>query len=445
MNALKFYLILYVLILLGYIFRFGVFTIPGIFILLLSLLLWWMFYLKPKLFKFSIDPYLLSYIVLVISIALSLYLLERTLLEPGIPNRPPNFLLIAQFIRTLLAISLIISIFLVFMRRKILIIVCLILFCLLTKILIIIASPNPQIDVYDFVMLGTKGLMNGVNPYSLVYTQMYVGVKPDYFSYGPGIFFFTIPFKVLGLDHRFSFVTTELATSIILLGQAIKIKKGGGSILLLPLIFLFNPITLYINLRGWIDPSIIFLFLLSILAFTSKNKVIAMFLLGIAISIKQTMIFAPLFFYKIYQKKFLLVAFIVSTLIYLPFLIWGQKDFFHDLVYLLLYYPPIHVSLSVNSMFYFFFGKDIPQVFFLFIWISTLFLILKKDNKDIGLIFPGMSLWFFTFYFFNKFTQVNYYYFFNGLIILCAYASVLGENKTYKNTKTRKTYQSKNG
>ncbi|MBI4990590.1 hypothetical protein HZB96_00680, partial [Candidatus Gottesmanbacteria bacterium] len=78
----------------------------------------------------------------------------------------------------------------------------LLLLALTVRILIIIASPRPVIDVFTILKESPFVFLSGQNPYDTVYSPVYPGVATDYYPYWPASFILQIPFVYIFGDPR---------------------------------------------------------------------------------------------------------------------------------------------------------------------------------------------------------------------------------------------------
>lgn len=423
------YLFLYTLLQLGYIFSFGVYALNGISILIACLIIWFAFFFKRNLFKknFNFSPQLSLYFLLNFSLIFSLFLINPTLQQGGILFRPPNFDDIYLIIMTLSAVCLLLGIFLPFFNKKTTVFVLLLSLAAILRLSFIYVSPNPRMDTYDIIKLGSAGLIKGVNPYQMTFITInepnYKNIEPNYFSYTPGVLIFSVPAVLFFKDQRIFFAIANIITSILIY-LIIKRNKKIPNIysFTLPLIFLFNPSSYFIILRGWTDPVVIlFLTLIATSLVFKKFKNSALILLAIIATTKQTLIFIPLFFLSYWQKglRALFTIVILSGFIVIPFVIWSPKDFLQDTVLFHFKNPVRHEALMINNLYYFLSGSDIPPIILISIIVITGVFILKKQQRTAEEIYLSMGLWYFTFFLFNtKQAFVNYYYFISSLILL---------------------------
>ncbi len=422
---LNFLLVIYSLLLMGYLFTFGTYSWQGVLIIILCLLLWLAFHFDIKIFNpLNLNPKYVSYLVLITFIGLSAIFLQPTLREPGILSRPANFLTTLIIMNIAFTFSFFLALFMPFIKNLKSFFYLLIFLSLLLRVLIIAASPNPRIDTYDIVKLGAEGLLMGENPYRKMYIPIYKDEVPNYFTYGPSIVLISLPSVILFKDQRYLFGIAEIATAILIykLLKSSRLASIQNLAEYISLIYLFNPVSLFIILRAWIDVVLIFILMLMFyISIKLKKENIGLTLLGLAISTKQTMLFLFVFFIKYLLKnyKLLLIPSITALLLVLPFIIASPSDFIGDTVIRFIKYPNRHDSLTINSLFYALTGKDIPNLLFVLIWIFAGFILIKRQGKSIIGSFSSGMIWLFIFYIFNgKQGFVNYYHFISSLLIV---------------------------
>lgn len=307
--------------------------------------------------------------------------------------------------------------------------ICLVLLALATALTLF--SP-PPIEIYDFLMGSGKILLKGRNPYQAHYPNIYYSTsyaelfrnpyyaRPtfDVFGYLPGLFPVTILGYLLG-DIRYLFLAFHLAI-FLLVGFLLKKRH-------LAYLYFFNPIHPYLLIYGFVDVYSIFFIALLIFALLNKGtKLTTASLLGIFLS-KQYALFLPFFLLSHLPKKCLLKALLLSSLIYLFFLIWDCEAFLHDVIF-------YHVSLKriggislpafLNQFFSFKPHAFTITSFFLLFLSGFLAFREKKLSASLRFIAKG----YFLFFFFSKTAFINYYYFALSLWLF----SFIGREKYFR-------------
>ena len=142
-------------------------------------------------------------------------------------------------------------------------------------------------------------------------------------------------------------------------------------------------------------------------------------MLGYIASIKQTLLFAPLFFLKYLKVKTFLLVPLTFLIITMPFFLASPKDFIGDTVIFHSQNPTRHDALMLNTLYYYYTKRDIPAIGLIAVWAIFLAVLVKKQKGGQENILDTLILWYLVFFLFNtKQAFVNYYYFIGGLIVL---------------------------
>lgn len=407
------YLMLYLLLISGYVFSFGFFSVYGVILLLIFTVIFFAWVVGNKKLipqDLFLTPVQLLFISSILSIVLygglyqtikSLYYLSYLLL--GI-----NLLLIIKF-STPSAEKV---------KRKLFFFIIAI--GLILRLLMIFSSPNPAIDVFDYLKKGAYAFMQGANPYSEVYTKFYASqvyakfyadIEPNFYQYLPATLYFTLPSVLLFTDPRFTFVISEIGTAILLF----KILKKSKQRYVYPLLILANPVSLYMIEESYTEPLLIFLLTLFALLVIKRKIGKASLVFGLLLGTKQYMVLViPLFikFFKELKQKvlFTLISLIVLVVLIAPFYFWSPNDFLHDTVFLQHLFPPRYEGLTLFSLIYNFWGIEYNFYLSLILWGIPFIILLRNKKTDLGSQLILSSVVLFMFFFFNKWAFLNYYY-----------------------------------
>lgn len=286
------------------------------------------------------------------------------------------------------------------------------------QFLMIISSPNPHIDAFYILKESIYGLASGQNPYSMHFTQLYPGVPPDYYTYLPGFIYATFLPVILFNDPRVVFIIAQIF-SVYFINLILK-KYDDNTKEMVSIIFLFNPMTLFILEQSYgelLIPAFIFAFIYFSI---KKNNRISSVLLGIFVSLKQIhlTILPFYFFYLGYKLKFIKYTLLTITILLLPFIIWSPYDFFRDnfLIYLNSPNPSAKLSLNIPRMLEEFI--KIP-VLILVIFSSFIYLILitKLLKANLLKLIYCIYIWFFAIFILGTQAFVNNYYISSSLLL----------------------------
>lgn len=229
-----------------------------------------------------------------------------------------------------------------------------------TQFLTLMASPNPQIDVFMIDSLSVDSLFAGKNPYSLTFPDMYSGAY-DYiprFTYWPGLLLFTIPTWLLG-DIRYATIACTALAAICFYwlnrnqGRSATESQQGA------LLFLSFPVGLFVLEQAWVDSIPAALTVLTAVLFVKKRWLLACIVLGVIVTTKQYgfLVAVPSLLYIFRAagwKKFLQcsgVVAIVSSAIIGPFLVWDFNGFYTSTIGLLIGMPFRNDALSLVALY----------------------------------------------------------------------------------------------
>ncbi len=154
------------------------------------------------------------------------------------------------------------------------------------------ASPTPHIDVWTSSVAAVKYFLQGLNPYTQQYTDIYAGAY-DYipsFPYLPGYLYWATAFAGVfrgGHDVRVSLVAAELLTAgvLVFLLRALRVELLAA--LLGAVAWLAFPIDLFVLEQAWIDPLLVLGFALAAWALAKQKWALAGVAFGFACGVKQ--------------------------------------------------------------------------------------------------------------------------------------------------------------
>lgn len=403
-------LFIYFLILSGFIFSKGFFSFQSIAVLLVVLFLYpFIVFRQKKKIKEILTPQSLLIILSVLSVGLYGGLYQTN---------------VALYILSIFALglSVILVLFLISEKKenKVFRVYLLIFtFAILVRILMIWSSPIPYIDVFDYLKYGALGFLHGINPYSNTYTRLYQDLVPDSYPYLPGMLYLSLPFVSIFNDPRHLFALSEIGTALLvykLIGKR-QIRY------IYSLLFLFNPISLYMIEESYTEPLLVFLLVVIGWMIKDKKFIFASLVFGVTLATKQYIILLIPIFFRLFsgiKSKIIMfcISIIAAGLIILPFYFWNPVDFLHDAVFLQHEFNPRYEGLTVSSLFYRSVG--IPYNFKVSIAVIGVFLIAIYSLLKVNLarFFYMSSFIFLIFFIFNKWAFMNYYYLIAQLFLL---------------------------
>lgn len=292
-----------------------------------------------------------------------------------------------------------------------------VLIAVLLRLFMVWSSPTPYIDVYDYLKIGALGFIKGQNPYAMTYTKLYPNFTPDYYAYPPGMLYLTLPFVGLFRDPRYTMIFAEMGAAFLIYDFLKKSKEG----YIVPLLFLLNPISLYMIEQSYTETLIFFLIVFSVWLWRKKKFYLFALLLGLTLSTKQYLFLLIPLYWKLInglKEKIYIIggALLTSFLLILPFLIWNYPEFMKDVVYLQGTFPPRYEGLSFFA-FVFRLGGSYNQMLSLFITVISLIYIYTRKHSGQAGFFILSSLLFLVVFFFNKWSFINYYYLISQLLL----------------------------
>jgi hypothetical protein len=208
-------------------------------------------------------------------------------------------------------------------------------------------SPLPFIDVFMYHREASRALLQGQNPYSARYPDIY-GTRLKYdgpglsengwmkngFPYPPASLLLSLPGYAVTRDFRYS----SLA-AVTLTGLLIGLLGPGRIAKLAALVFLFMPRTFYVVEMGWTEPFAALLLSATVYLASRRRRGLAA-ALGVFFALKQhLLLLAPLTFLLPSESlswratlRRLIAAGAIASLLTVPFLLWDPGAFVGSVV-----------------------------------------------------------------------------------------------------------------
>ena len=222
-----------------------------------------------------------------------------------------------------------------------------------------VLTSDPVIDVHVFLSHGAEALLQGQNPYSVTYPNIY-GPEETSLYYGPGVvergqvtygapyppfsLLWAVPGYVLG-DVRLASLAATMVLAALMYGRGRESRGVALSILLVTL-----PTTGHVIGGSWTESSIAALLGGAVWAVTRRRFMVAAVLLGLLFASKQYMVVALpcLWLLRPYATKARVAVFTgVAAASVVPFLLWNPGDFWRAIVEFQLIQPFRPDSLSL--------------------------------------------------------------------------------------------------
>lgn len=213
------------------------------------------------------------------------------------------------------------------------------------KVLVLQASPNPQIDVFVTTTAALKHLIAGLNPYVQEYTDIYrgnLGYRPT-FGYWPGLFPWLAPaFAVFG-DFRVAYLVADLGTLFLLIAVIRQLQLPKFFEHLFPLLWFSFPVSYFVLEQAWTESILNFYLILLVWSLLGEKWVVAGISIGMLCATKQYGVYVgwlTVIFLGTKDRRSvrpLLVSGIFTFLIImLPFVFWNVSGFYSSTVTTLL-------------------------------------------------------------------------------------------------------------
>ncbi|MCX6731360.1 MAG: hypothetical protein NTZ55_05945 [Candidatus Roizmanbacteria bacterium] len=291
-----------------------------------------------------------------------------------------------------------------------------IIFFVFLSLLTIFGSPRPTVDSFVILKEAPQKLMQGLNPYDSTYSRVYKNMEPDYFNYLPLSIVYFLPFVALFNDPRFGLVITMITTYLLLNKLQ---KKNTEQKSLYSSLFLFAPRSFYMIEHAYLDTVIFFLFVLALYFQERKKYKLFSLVLSCFFLFKQNMIILfPLFIKKLFQKRVMLVMFLLPFLTILIFFLWNPSSFFKNVVTvnqptgIIMKGAPFQMSVTIPNIVYQLFNIPLEQmqsVFMVCAVVALLITILLMIDTKLTLNRKIVLILFFG-YFFSYHAFFNSYY-----------------------------------
>jgi len=286
----------------------------------------------------------------------------------------------------------------------------------------LVASPSPQIDVFEFQREAGRALIQGRNPYAITFRNLYGHTL----FYGPGFAdaqtiqagFPYLPLSLLLATAGELLVGDPRAVQCLALILTVLLlsRAGGRWALLAALLFASTPRLFFVLEQSWTEPILLALLVGTVLAAERRSKWLPL-IFGLLLACKQTALLfvplVPLLLGRPFGVRRLLVflgqAAGVALLITLPLALWNPAAFFRSVVFWQLVQPFRSDALSYLALV----GESgIPNAISLVITASVTLLALLYGIRRLPWtpagFCAGAALVTFVFFAFNKQAFANY-------------------------------------
>lgn len=291
------------------------------------------------------------------------------------------------------------------------------------RILMLVASPNPVIDVFPMFQESARHLFAGANPYATPVPDAYAASRAvhDYgynifgYAYLPLNLLIEAPFWALFRDVRAAHIACEMVAA----GAILLAAKGSLRARWAVLLFLFMPRGLFVIEEAWTEPLIVAAFALATLAAERRpdSRWLAV-AYGLMLGLKQYLIFFVvhgLMIERRFSRMALAGAVALGTVA--PFVIWDWRAFLEYGVLFQLRTPFRPDALTLSSVLFAWKGIEIAK------WFSACVGLIVSGATFAALRRFGVAGWrlsailtTFSIFMFGSQGFANYYYFVAALM-----------------------------
>ncbi len=222
----------------------------------------------------------------------------------------------------------------------------------------IIAAPQPRIDVFHLLQVSARGLLDGSDMYRQQWAPSHAGYPAhqlfDVYPYLPGTTLVLAPFRLLLADVRYGLLLASVVTAVAI--RAIMSRDGARAGIplppALPLLVLTFPGSMYALQQSWTEPLLTACISVLVWAVTSGRGRWAVVAFAVALASKQHMaLLVPVAAaWPAFGPRRALASVAVAAATVLPWVVVGPSDFWGDAVLTNLGYPVHEDSLSVPGV-----------------------------------------------------------------------------------------------
>ena len=309
----------------------------------------------------------------------------------------------------------------------------------LSKILLLLYSDPPHIDVFTSNTDAAKYFLQGLNPYAQTYRDIYNGTynyTPG-FAYWPAVLLVQSLGQIMG-DIRISHLLCDALSAFFLF--KIVVKYQHKAIALLAVLFWFAmPIQNFHFQEAWIDTILITGFLGSFFFLLEKRMIASGIVLGFFVAVKQYAGFYPLILgmaligqgnYRDFLKLSL-SAMITFLFIMLPFLFSSPDGFITMTIKVPLESAFRSDSFSLTALFFHYYGKT-PSTWVYSLPIFTMLplcMILSFKSKSLEKSLLYITMCYFFVFAFSKQAFVNYWYYTSIFMFMYTFCHIISTKR----------------
>jgi len=303
-------------------------------------------------------------------------------------------------------------------------------------------SPNPLIDVHVINNLACDYFLHGKNPYAAQSPETYQGggdhrtYKGQYdyrpaFFYWPAYLYWSTPFRWALGDVRYGHLCAELLAAWLLTRIGKRLSIPPPTTYLFALLWLMQPVSLFVLDQAWIDPVLVLGVAGLALALVARQWTATGALLAFVCGVKQygvLIVLLTLLHLLVHERQHLRHVLLVmaagTAALFGPFLLLDARHFYDSTIAAYLHVGIRRDALSVPTLLANQYGRVLPEYLMrtaYALWIVGCCWWLARVPRGPGELaaWAGiMACAYLVFFLFGKLAFCNYYYFVEFLILL---------------------------
>jgi hypothetical protein len=286
------------------------------------------------------------------------------------------------------------------------------------RLVAVLGSPSPRIDVWSILQRSAEGLADGENPYVLFFpgVSSEPGAPSEVNPYLPLVNLLALPGYLLAGDVRASMLVADLAAAALLYGLGRARGAAPRDLRWTVLLWAFFPRTPLVLEVAWTEPLVLML-LLGFLYLQEIGKTLtAAVALGLFAASKQyAVLILPLVLLVRRDFKGLALAALVAAAVTLPLALWDFAAFWEDTFRFHWSSPFREDGLTLNALLWDLWGVRLPD------WVAltaagiALPLALWRARGAEGFLHRGACV-LLAFLLLSKHAFCNYYYLVCGML-----------------------------
>jgi hypothetical protein len=288
--------------------------------------------------------------------------------------------------------------------------------------LVVVASPNPRIDVWTMSQQSAGHLWTGKNPYLTAVDNPYRGESFGYevfgYMYLPGVLYLQLIGYAMG-DVRLASVLAE-AVLAFTLWRLLRADTGGAREIV-PLLLFANPRGAFVIEQAWTEPLILLVLCLVVLSLRSGRRIRAAGLYGFFLSLKHSLFFFPVHWLLLERRwRHLALGLFVGLATIVPFVVWDLESFWRYGVMFHLQTGFRSEALTVFGALWPAFGIAPGRAWTVVVGVAATmvsFPLARRLPPVFGHLW-AVTLTTFAAFLFGSKAFCNYYYFVGGLLLL---------------------------